>query len=287
MYINNEDLNRKVQELYDNGYSKFKHLVDSHGYSSVYKDDKEYLKDFPFNTYTKYTTNRQGAFYIDNKNDTIKASIINNKGWEDQYTDIIKTHCKNGSVALDIGTHIGTHTITMAESVGNFGKVYCFEPNKKIYRELCYNIAANKNTNIIPIRAAIGNEYTIISPDTNDKNENNEGGTSISRNVNDSNAAFLFKIDDLNLSNISFIKMDVEGEELHALKGAEKTILQNKPVIFIEIWGGQVISPDYVYINGKHTTEILKINKEVIQYLESLGYTVNHIKDDDYLAIPK
>ena len=44
------------------------------------------------------------------------------------------------------------------------------------------------------------------------------------------------KVIELNLDNISVIKIDVEGFELEVLTGALETIRKNKPVIILEIW---------------------------------------------------
>jgi len=66
---------------------------------------------------------------------------------------------------------------------------------------------------------------------------------------------------------LSFIKMDLEGYELIALRGGLKIITKYKPVILIEIWNANV--------------DFFKASNEY-KYLESIGYKLNHIKDDDY-----
>ena len=49
-------------------------------------------------------------------------------------------------------------------------------------------------------------------------------------------------LDSFNLSGIDFIKIDVEGYELHVLSGGRETIAKNKPKLFIEIWNSNLRS---------------------------------------------
>ena len=44
------------------------------------------------------------------------------------------------------------------------------------------------------------------------------------------------KLDDLNIKNISFIKVDIEGHELEFLEGAKETIDRERPAIVLEIF---------------------------------------------------
>jgi hypothetical protein len=67
----------------------------------------------------------------------------------------------------------------------------------------------------------------------------NYGGFSLHSYSN--NSSFLVKdsvdvitLDSLNLSNISMIKIDVENHENEVLRGGKQTILNNKPIIFVE-----------------------------------------------------
>jgi FkbM family methyltransferase len=45
----------------------------------------------------------------------------------------------------------------------------------------------------------------------------------------------LTPLDDLDLRDVAFIKIDVEGHELPVLRGAQRTLTQHRPVILIEI----------------------------------------------------
>lgn len=263
-----------VIELYKRGYA----VISGQTESTVYNDDEAYLRNFPFSEYSVEDTSEQGKFYIDITDDTVKGSIKDKKGWEVHLLKEIQTHCKPGSIAMDIGAHIGTHTIPMSKYVGRSGQVYAFEPNKKIYRELCYNLETNGVSNVIPVRAAVGNSNEIIAMNT--PNKTNEGNTLVvsANDVNNTNAAFSIRLDDLNLNNVSFMKIDVEGYEANVIQGAKETILRNKPVILIEIWDK----------NGQEVNKItgVDLREKSINLLKSLNYSVNHISDDDFLAVP-
>ncbi|MBW4619252.1 MAG: FkbM family methyltransferase [Cyanosarcina radialis HA8281-LM2] len=45
----------------------------------------------------------------------------------------------------------------------------------------------------------------------------------------------IHRLDDYRFKDVSFIKIDVEGHEYEVIEGAKETILQNKPIILVEI----------------------------------------------------
>ena len=67
---------------------------------------------------------------------------------------------------------------------------------------------------------------------------------------------------------LSFIKMDIEGNEILALHGAKNLLTKYKPVILIELW-------DETYKN-------LMID-DIWTFLQNLGYIITHISGADYL----
>jgi hypothetical protein len=57
-------------------------------------------------------------------------------------------------------------------------------------------------------------------------------------------------IDNLSTEKITYLKMDIEGGEFHALKGAEKTILRDKPKLAISIYHSHddmIRIPEYIH----------------------------------------
>ncbi len=77
---------------------------------------------------------------------------------------------------------------------------------------------------------------------------------------NDSSLKILtIPLDDLNLINIGYIKVDVEGHELEFLKGAKETIKYNKPTMVLEVNSGALVRAG-------------TSDKEVLDMIHSLGY---------------
>ena len=78
----------------------------------------------------------------------------------------------------------------------------------------------------------------------------------------------MISLDSLQLSDVSVMKIDVEGAEDRVIEGARETIQSCKPTIIIEIIPGP--------------------NREAtIKNLQNMGYTVTCIsKDHDFLCLP-
>jgi FkbM family methyltransferase len=76
-------------------------------------------------------------------------------------------------------------------------------------------------------------------------------------------------LDSFNLTNVDFIKIDVESYEYEVLKGEKNTIETNKPIIGIELL--QSYQPNY---------------KEIVKYIESLGYRAIEKMSNDVIFKP-
>jgi FkbM family methyltransferase len=234
----------------------------------------DYMGAFPISEYKQYNVSGLGAFYVDKPSDMIKGIIISGRVWENRIDDLLKKYIQRGSIALDIGAHIGTHTLRMAQKVGPKGNVYAFEPQKKIYRELVYNLNLNHVANTIPLRYAVGNANAVIEMDA--AQEGNEGATAIGRG---GDKAELRTIDSFSFQGISLVKIDVEGFEDPVIDGARETLLKNHPVIIVEIRAKNPSDASEEAAKARIANSKKKI--------ENLGYGVESIGDEDYLALPR
>lgn len=165
--------------------------------------------------------------------DTIKTGILHEKfilSYVKQFIDSTKN-------IIDLGANIGTHSVIYSQYTT--GIVYSFEPQKTIYDILNLNILANNCKNIISHNFGASNCTKKFYMNAVYNAKHNQGAFRILTD-DDNNEEIEIeieckKLDDLNLENIGFIKIDVEGHEYEALDGLKLTLLKFKPVILIEI----------------------------------------------------
>jgi FkbM family methyltransferase len=236
---------------------------------------EEYIDAFPYDEYKVCSVPSQGTFYIETIKDSIKGLLAQGKPWEQGIDALIYRYTKPGTIALDIGAHIGTHTIALSHAVGKDGLVIAFEPQEKICRELCMNMQLNKCTNVIPVHCALGERDAVVGLLT--PIAINQGGTYLTDNGPE--LVDLRRLDDFKIRNISFVKMDVENYEKMVLEGAWETITASRPVILLEIQG----NGEQLTATGGNSAEL---TAATIHLLESMGYKVSLIRACDYLAVP-
>lgn len=161
--------------------------------------------------------------------------------------DHILSFVTNHHVAIQAGGHVG---LWPKEFSKYFNAVYTFEPDNINFQCLARNC---KESNIIKFQAALGDSSQFISLDINPRNAG-------AHSVGQGGIIPTIRIDDLHLEECDLIQLDIEGYELKALKGAEKTIKKFKPVIVVEDKG---LSEKYGVLKG-----------EIEKWLGQLGYKI-------------
>lgn len=131
---------------------------------------------------------------------------------------------------IDAGAYIGDSALMFAKEFKP-KKIYAFEPSGKNYRLLKQTIRLNKLNNCVPVKKGVG-----------DKNTNTRIVHRESLSYLDENGDEKIEITTIdnyvhkNKLDVGLIKMDIEGNELKAILGAENTIKKFKPVLLICIY---------------------------------------------------
>jgi len=159
-----------------------------------------------------------------------------------------KQNFGDGVVAIDCGANIGVHTIEWAQAMHEWGTVIAFEAQERIYYALAGNITLNNCFNAKAIFAAVGaSEGEIMVPLPNyfaassfgsleirKKSTTEYIGQEIDYTEENCVRTQMTSIDKLNLKRLDFIKIDIEGMEMEALIGGEKSINEYRPILMIE-----------------------------------------------------
>lgn len=223
------------------------------------------------------------------KNDiSIGKTIKLNKMWDKNFSDFYKKYYKENTNILDIGAFIGTNSLLFNKILSKGNKIYSFEP--QYFDCLWKNINDNNLQDKINIfNYGLSNKEGFLKKnDINFNKQGNYGGLALTlghNNIIENNNYYknldkvkIIKLDDLELQNISLMKIDVEGMELSVLQGAINTIKNNYPTIFIEIWDSNCWRSNYKEYYDKNRIDI-------INFLVSLGYEKIWNKNDDFIFV--
>lgn len=156
---------------------------------------------------------------------------------------------EGGRVAIDGGAHVGAYTRILLD---RFETVHAFEPAPDTYEALSRNIEEwrfNDRVRLYPFALSDRVEKVRL--------RGRFGHRSLSRRVIGQGDIPTMRIDDLELQELDFIKLDVEGYEVRALHGARETLLKHRPFVLFE--------------DKPHKAGLYGEFREAHTFLESLG----------------
>ena len=213
------------------------------------------------------------TLYLD-ESDSLLLSV--NGVYEPYETELVSTLVKPGDTVIDVGANIGYYTLQFAQLVGPQGRVIAFEPDPINYQLLVKNITENGYKNVTAVNKAVSDSKGTLKLYIN---EENRGDNRMYDSSDDRSAVsietvaldeFLAKQQD----SIDFIKMDIQGAEILALKGMKNILSKNKNLTLIsEFWPIGIQR-----IGGKA--------REYIDILEQSGFEVQEIVEDKKRLMP-
>jgi FkbM family methyltransferase len=137
-------------------------------------------------------------------------------------------------VSVDVGAHKGVYAWALRKHSRH---VHAFEPNPKIYPILSRIAGGNIETSPVALSNETGTA-TFRVPRHRRGGFSNQGGSLSSVKVSGEHVGVdveTCRLDDLDLRDIGFIKIDVEGFEQEVLEGAVECIARDRPNLLIEM----------------------------------------------------
>lgn len=189
--------------------------------------------------------------------------ILNFRHYERLDSAMIFELVEDGALVFDIGGNIGYYSIALAKM--RDATIHAFEPIESTYKQLVANVYYNG----VQDRVRINNfglfdksgELTFYVY----KQDFGNASAAIMHEEKE-NEKIVCKVEQLDeyvkaqgVERIDFIKLDVEGAEIFALRGGLKSIEKHKPILFVEMlrkWAAKY---------GYHPNEIIGM-------LEQVGY---------------
>jgi len=156
---------------------------------------------------------------------------------------VLAEFLRPGMVFYDLGANIGFFSLMAARLVGTGGRVISFEPDAQVAARLRRNIELNGFSNITVVEAGVwsaSEEVCFVPSDPTSP----EGGTGRFVAGKDRTLGTLTRciaLDDFVQSSPppDAIKLDVEGAEIEALRGAKRLLQTQRPWIVCEIHSEQ------------------------------------------------
>jgi FkbM family methyltransferase len=177
---------------------------------------------------------------------------------------ILRANLGLGDTFWDVGANLGLFSLSAAKIVGSAGSVVSFEPSPAAFDLLSKNVERHRSIKAFPYGIGNENSKALMSV------QGASTGASFVKEVVELTQVFheripivqvpvsTYKMDTL-LDQISsrpnLIKIDIEGYEVEALKGAEYLLDQVRPVLVIEI------HPLQLTMSGSHESNVFEILK--------------------------
>jgi len=183
--------------------------------------------------------------------------------------NFVKGFLRPDMVLFDVGANLGQYTLLGARCVGQRGRVHSFEPSERMFHELEFNVALNGLSEMCVL-----NRFAVSDATGTARLSRYEEGAEVfgslgthkrcEANIVGYEEVPTVRLDDYleehGIDQVDFIKMDIEGAELLALRGAERLLSRDAaPTILLEM--GDVNSVGFGYRS-----------RDLWDYLVSLGY---------------
>lgn len=178
----------------------------------------------------KFYQTQIGNYYLpaDTTKDCIANDMKSGKIFEPEIVDAVSEYIKKDTIVLDIGANFGQMSLLFSQLTGEDGQVFSFEADDYIFYVLQQNIMANNCHNIRTFLGAVYDQTgkVMFYPVQDFKKFSAYGSYGLEPKATNGRKIETIAIDDLKIDReISFMKVDVQGSDLFAMRGDRKSVV--------------------------------------------------------------
>jgi FkbM family methyltransferase len=215
--------------------------------------------------------------------DVISREILITGQWEPQTWHVLEPHVPVGGTFVDVGAHIGWYSLKAAKAVGSKGRVIAIEPDQATLRKLRDNIhASGGGAVIVVVPVACYDSETTLPFYSAPRTNTGESSLSVANASQEGPAAASYQVrarrlddvlQEVGVTRVDAVKIDVEGAELRVLKGAVETLDRYRPEMSVEV------SEEGLKSMGASV-------REVKAFMRSHGYAPKQVTESNVEFVP-
>lgn len=221
--------------------------------------------------------NKAGRFAVPlfPDDDVITQSIVAGTVFEPEIVEIARQYIRPGTVAIDVGANFGQMTMLFSGMVGPEGAVYSIEADDYVHHVLTTNIALNGAANVTALQKAAHERdgEVVYFPEQDFVKFHTYGSYGIAHNASVGRRVETMTIDSLNIQReVSFMKVDVQGCDLFAMRGAVETIAKHKMPIIFEY--EEQFQDDFQTCFDDYVNFVREIGYRFVKTVKSINYVI-------------
>lgn len=191
--------------------------------------------------------------------------------YEPETQGVFEKYIKANDIVYDIGANVGYFSLLASFLTGKKGRVYSFEPIKDNMDTLTKHVTLNNINNIKGYNYAIADCNKIIKfTNSENKSANTYICNSPMFDISPTIDIQARSLDSLFLEDKlmppDFIKIDIEGAEFDALKGAQYIIKKYYPVIYVSTHENHLKGVEYAcklfLMNLNYELTLINVNQD-------------------------
>ena len=186
-----------------------------------------------------------------------------------------------GAVAVDVGANIGIYSKFLSRCVGSTGLVHSFEPSSDNFRRL--SAATRDLSNVRLTQTAVGERSGECKLYISDKLNVDHRAYNADGDSRRAVPTEMVALDDYFKpgERVDLIKMDIQGYELHALRGAQRVLQENADInLLLEFWPAGL---EQAGVNWEEVVEMLQrlnMNLTVVRTRGLVPFDARDVRND-------